>query len=355
MLFLEVFKKLVPYLKYLVFGGAIVFLLFLWHSKSNQLSQLQQALDLYHRQMSGQLTDAEKKLESANNALGVAQSKMMEQSTLASAYKKENIQTSAEFEQFKKQYKLQLESYQRTIAQLQEQINSKNSTVITTNNPRTATDPPPDEQFDHAIDPKKEKLSYDWKSGDGRFELYDSDIFVANTTKTFTLSQHFRVTGEIYEERIGFLRTQRLTLEEVVVDGKNSDGSVRYKVVGMAKVVDSKFNYTVASPDTWVPHKGIIGLWGVISGNLGFNNGLNPRFLLGTGLEVLQWKGIGLGAQLYFDTSVWKDSGFGIDLAYRPTIKNTRLNIALDVGLATQFRQAFQSYIPMVGIKLYLW
>lgn len=353
--FINILKKIAPFAKYMVFGTIIIVLLLMWRSKSNQLSKLDQELQLYKRQMSGQLTDKEKALEQGNDALGVAQSKLMEQSNLAKAFEQENIQTSAAFEDFKKKYQLELESYQRTIAQLQEQVKNKNSTVVTVNNPRESTDAPPDKQFDHIIDPNKEKISYDWKSGDGRFELSDPDIFVADSLKTFTLNQNFRVTGEVYREKVGFLKTERLTLEEVVPDGKNSDGTVKYKVIGTAKVVDAKFNYTEKAPNSWVPHKGVFGLWGVVSANFALNNGLNPRFLLGTGLEFLNWKGLGLGTQLYLDTSTWKDSGFGIDLAYRPTIKGAQLNIAIDVGLATQFRQPFQSYIPIIGLKFYLW
>jgi uncharacterized protein YeaO (DUF488 family) len=353
--FFEILKKLAPYLKYIVFGAAIVVLLMLWHSKSNLASKLDQELQLYKRQMAGQLTAKEQELEQEHLNLGLAESKLMEQKDLAKAFEQEKIQVSSEFAAFKKQYKIELESYQRTVASLQEQLKSKNTTVVTANNPREVTDPPPDAQFDHIIDPKKEKIAYDWKSGDGRFELDDPDIFVAGGVKTFTLNQNFRVTGEVYREKVGFLKTQRLTLEEVVPDGKNTDGSAKYKTVGTAKIVDSKFNYTEKSPDSWVPRKGVFGLWGVVSANFGLNNGLNPRFLLGTGLQFLSWKGLGLGLQLYLDTTVWQDSGFGIDLAYRPTIRTAQLNIAVSLGLATQFRQPFQSYIPMLGLKFYLW
>lgn len=354
-MFLEILKKVVPYLKYVVFATVVIILLLGWRSKSNQLSKLDQEMQLYKRQMAGQLTEKEKKLEEANDALGVAQSKLMEQQDLAKAYAEEHIKTSADFEKFKKEYKLELESYQRSVAQLQEQLKTKNSTVVTVDNSRLPTDPVPDQQFRRLIDPTKDKIAYNWKSGDGRFELEDPDIFIANSVKTFTQNQNFRVTGEIYRERAGFLKTQRLVIEEVIPDGSNPDGTPKYKTIGTAKVVDSKFNYTEKSPDSLVPRKGVFGLWGVVSANFALNNGLNPRFLLGTGIEFLNWRGLGLGLQLYLDTNVWQDSGFGINLAYRPTINGIQLNLAIDVGLATQFKQPFQSYIPFVGLQFYLW
>lgn len=351
---LSILKKIAPFTKYIVFGAVIIVMFVVLKHKNDSLSQLDQELQLYKRQIAGQLTDKEKALEAANDSLGIAQSKLMTQNDLIKAYEAEKIKTNADFEKFKKQYQLELDSYQDTIAQLQQQVHGGTTTIANGGQPRLPTDPKPDAQFDKPIDPRVSRLGYDWKSADGRFELQDPDVFSSNN-ETFKLQQNFRIVGEIYKEKTGFLKTERLSLEEVLPDGKNPDGTVKYKTIASAKIVDSKFNYTEAAPNTWVPHKGVFGLWGVVSANLGLDNGLNPHFLLGTGLEFLQWKGLGVGVQTYLDTNAWKDSGFGVDLAYRPTIKGAQLNIAIDIGLATQFRQPFQSYIPIVGLKFYLW
>jgi len=351
--FIEAIKKIAPYFKYIVFGTAIVALLFIWKSKSNQLTQLEQAMALYKRQMSGQLTDKEKELQSAHIELGLSASKLMEQKALARAFEQDKIKTSAEFETFKKKHNLELESYQKTIASLKQQING-GTTVVSGGEPRLPGDPRPDPQFNKPIDPQVSKLAYDWKSEDGRFELQDPDVFVHNN-ETFKLQQNFRITGEVYREKAGFLKTQRLTVEEVLPDGTNPDGTVKYKTVASANVVDSHFNYTERAPDSWVPKKSVFGVWGIISGSFSLNNGLNPRFMLGTGIEFLQWRGLGVGLQLYFDTSQWKESGFGVSLSYRPTIKGTKLNLGVNIGIATQFQQPFQSYIPILGLNFYLW
>lgn len=352
--FFTILKKIAPYLKYVVFGAAIVILLFMWKAKSDQLSKLDAAMQLYKRQMSGQLTEKEQQFQQANLDLGVAQSKLLKQDDLVKSFEAEKIKTTAEFEAFKKKYQVELESYQKTIAKLEQQLHGGVTTVINGGEPRQPGDPAPDKQFDKPIDPRTSKLAYDWKSTDGRFELSDPDVFSSNN-EMFKLKQNFRITGEVYREKAGFLKTQRLTVEEVLPDGKNPDGTVKYKTVAQAQIVESKFNYTENAPDSWVPRKGVFGVWGVVSANFALNNGLNPRFLLGTGLEFINWKGLGLGVQLYLDATVWQDSGFGIDLAYRPTIKGATLNIAIDIGLATQFRQPFTSYIPMLGLKFYLW
>lgn len=339
--FLLILKKLLPYLKYIIFALAVAILLFLWISKSRQFTKLDQEMQLYKRQLSGQLTDKEKQLQAANEALGISQSKFMEQKDLIKAFQEENLKVNADFEKFKKQYNIELDSYHRTVASLKEQLKTKGTTTVVVNQP---TEPG-----------SKEKISYNWKSGDGRFELTDPDIFSPTVEKTFTLNQNFKIIGEVYREKAGFLKIQKLTIDEVIIDGKNTDGSVKYKTIGTAKIIESHFNYTERAPDSWIPKKGVFGLWGVVTANFGFNNGLNPRFLLGTGLEFLQWRGLGIGLQLYLDVNQWQDSGFGVHLSYRPTIKATQLNIGVNLGLATQFKAPFQSYIPMIGLEFFLW
>lgn len=351
----SLYTKIAPFLKYIVFAAISGLFLFLWLDNRGNLTKSQKELELYQRQVSGQLSVKEHQLEEANDALGIAQSKLQDQSDLLKSYQEENIKVNADLEKFKKTYNVQLESYQRTIASLQEQLSNRDSTVVTLNNPRLPTDPKPDMQFDHLIDPAKEKVSYAWQSGDDRFSLYDPDIFVSNTVKTFKLNQSFRVTGEIYKEKNGFLKTQRLTLEEVIPNGQNKDGTTQYKTVGTAKLVDSKFNYSEQSPDAFWPKKGIFGIWPVISVGAGLDNGLVPHLMIGTGLEFISWKGLGLGTAVYLDTNTFQDSSFAVQLSYRPTIIGHQLNVGGVLGVGTQFRAPFQSMVGMTGVQLYLW
>jgi hypothetical protein len=353
--FLLLLKKIAPYLKYIAYAAIVLVLLFMWHSKSNLADKTAQDYELYKRQMSGQLLEKEKQLEAANYNLGVAQSKFMTQDALDKQHALEDMQKDAAFEKFKKDQNLEIESYQLTIGQLQEQLKNKGTTAVTVNNPREKTDPQPDEQFDHLIDPKKEKLSYDWKSGDGRFELFDSDIFVSDTVKTFTLNQSFRISGEIYRQKVGFLKTERLLLEEVVISGKDKNGSPQYKMVGQAKIVDSHFNYTEEPPVPFYPHKGYFGIWPTISANLGLADGLNPHFLVGLGVDWINYKGLGSGVNIYVDTTTIQQSAFGINVSYRPTILGHQLNVGLSVGIATEFLHPFQSWTIVGGLPFYLW
>lgn len=349
--FLKILKAIAPYIKYVIFVAAIIVLLFLWRSTANSKDKI---MELYQRQMIGQLTAKEIELQQANLALGLSQSKLMEQSDLAKAFERDGLKTTAEFEKFKKAHKIELESYQRTIARLEQQMEN-GVTIVNGTEVRLPTDPKPDDKFDKPIDPAITKLAYNWKSGDGRAELNDPDVFTPNN-EVFKLRQSFRVTGETYRERAGFLKTNKLSLEEVVEDGKNSDGTPKYKVVNTAQIVDSKFNYTERAPDSWIPKKGVAGVWGIVSANFGLYNGVSPRFLLGTGVQFLNIKGFGVASQIFIDTTVIKDTGIGLTLLYRPTIKNTQLNLGINISAHTPFNGNIgRAWTPSIGIQFHLW
>lgn len=354
-IFLNLLKNIIPYLKYIVFAIVVIILFFMLHNKNSKLSELDQNLKLYQRQASGQLTEKEALLEAANSSLGISQSKLMEQKDIVASFNKENIKLSSDFENFKKKNNLILEAYQHNIAQIEQQLKNVGATIITVGTQRNINDPKPDSQFNSFVNPAKEKLVYSWDSGDGRFKLTDADIFSSASEKTFIAKQVFRVDGEIYKEKTGFLKTQRLSLEEIVEDGKNIDGTIKYKVVNTAKIIDSKFNYSEAAPDTFFPHKGVIGIWPTLSVGLSLANGLNPHLVVGTGIDWISYKGIGTGVNAYIDTTVINQSSFGVDITYRPTILQHQLNVGAFVGIATEFVKPFNSYDVIGGVKVYIW
>ena len=348
---LTTLKGLLKYWKELILIPVLVFLVFLVYHKHKQLTAAQQELATYKRQVDGQLTQKEQQLEDANSSLGIAKSQFLQEQDLVKALQEDGIKTSAALEAYEKKYDLEVDSASKTIAILQEQLKGKSTTTITD----PTTPPTHDPQFSHLIDPSKDVLSYKWNSGDGRFALTDDNIFNSNSNKTFKLSQSFRITAQVLREKAGFLKTEALTMEEVVEDGKNADGSVKYKVVGDAKVVDSEFKYSERPPTDLHAKKGMFGLWGTISGNLGLINGTQPHFLLGTGLNFIQWQGLGLGVNLYLDTKTYQTSSFGIAATYRPTIKGTELNFALNAGIATEFIAPFATYTPILGVSFFAW
>lgn len=350
--FIDILKKIAPYIKYILFVITTIILIFLLLSKTTSLTKSQKELDLYKRQISGQLTTAEQNLESANTNLNISQSKLLSEADLLKAAQSDGITSAKALDDFKSQYQLQLQSYQKTIAQLKESNHGGTTSVSVV--ARNLIDPRP-ASTPTLIDSSKDIVPYIWKSLDGRFELDDPDIFIANN-EIFKSNQNFRVVGQVFKQKSGFLETQHLTLEEVIVDGKNYDGTTKYTTIGTATIVDSTFKYSEDSPDTFWPHKGYFGVWPVISANFALNNNiLNPRFMLGTGLDFLSIKGFGIGIQAYLDTSIWQESGFGVSADYRPSIGSHQLNIAVNIGIATQFKAPFQSIIPMAGISFLLW
>lgn len=348
-MFLTILKKIFPYTQYILMGIAVCLLGALYFNKRTEATAANKALAEYKRQVAGQLTTKEQDLEKENDVLGVAQSKLLEQSDLLKSYQEENIKTSQAFEDYKKKYDLQLTEYNRTIAQLQEQIKGITQTQV--ENRGTGDTQPTTPQI---IDTSKQKIAYSWTSGDGRFSLLDPDIFTLNN-ETFKLDQSFRITGEVYEEKVGFLKTERLTLEEVIPDGKNADGSIKYKTVGNAKIVENNFKYSQKSPASFFPKKGCFGLWPTISADLGLRNGIKPTFLIGTGITWVNYKGLGSGLNIYFDTLAIKSSAIGIDLSYRPSILGHQLNVAFNVGIATQFQQMFNSFDIIAGTTFFIW
>lgn len=348
---LTTIKNLLKYWKALIFVPVLVLLVVLVAYKHKQLTEAQQQLATYKRQVSGQLTQKEQQLEDANSSLGIAKSQFLQEQDLVKALQEDGVKNSAALEAYEKKFGLELDSYSKTIAILQEQLKGKSTTTISD----PTTPPAHDPQFNHLIDPAKDVLSYKWNSGDGRLALTDDNIFSSASNKQFSLSQSFRITAQVLREKVGFLKTETLTMEEVVQDGKNSDGSIKYKVVGNAKIVDSEFKYSEKPPTDLHAKKGVFGLWGTISGNLGLINGTTPHFLLGTGLTFIQWQGLGLGVNLYLDTKTYQTSSFGLAATYRPTIKGTELNLAISAGIATEFVAPFATYVPTIGIQLFVW
>lgn len=350
---LDFLKKLFSYSKYVVFVlllAAVGTLLTLWLLKARQANQLEQAMETYKRQLSGQLTEKEQELQAAHLQLGIAQSKLLTQEALTEQYKREKFKTSEEFEQFKKKHNIEIESFHKTIAKLEQQIKNGTTVVVVepgNNTPRT----------DGLIDPKKDKLRYNWKSNDGRFELDDQDVFTPNN-ETFKLKQTFRIVGEVYREKVGFLKTSKLSIEEVVIDGKNSDGTPKYKTVGEAQVVESSFKYTERAPDYFMPRTRWYGAWGLVGAHLSVHNLEVQRFLVSTGVRFLQWPkvGLGLNTQLFIDTGDVKESGWGLGIDYRPVIKETQLNVGLGFSVHTPFNSNFgREYFYNFGLLFYLW
>ena len=225
-------------------------------------------LQKYKRQMSGQLDASERLLQSANASLGLSQSKLVKAEELLDT-------ETAEFDKFRKEHRLIIKSRDRTIASLKQEAEGT-ATVIE----------------------KDGIISYSWKDRHNRFSLTDDNIFVAGD-EVFVAKQTFRITGSVWRQKDGFLKTRKLVLEEVY---KDSSGA--YTALGTANIVESKFNYTEEAPaePPWIDLK------------LRARLSLDTGWAVGAGLEVIELFGIGLGVSVRAPVLELNKSSVALDI-----------------------------------------
>jgi len=87
-------------------------------------------LEVYNRQLSGDLNELEEQLQGAHYELGVSKSKLVTQKELAKRLKKDNEEVDEEFEKLKKEHSLIVKKRDRTIAGLKQQLEGGVTEVI---------------------------------------------------------------------------------------------------------------------------------------------------------------------------------------------------------------------------------
>ena len=312
----------------------------LWLKKTMNTND---ALNTYNRQLQGQLSDKEKELQSAHLDIGVAQSNFMTQKALTDKLAKEKSDVSAAFDAFVKKNGLVIESYQRTIAELNQTIQGGTSHT--------------DASTDIACKNVKDcKISYEWRDKYNRFHLIVSDIWVPDT-ETFTSTQHFKVMGKIYKQSNGYLKVASISLKEMyVVDGSTD----LQEVPGSEMKIDSSdFSYSESPPDThdstW---RDLFRLRAIMMGSVtALSSGSQDRGLLtlGSGLEWFSYKGFGISNGLAFDFKDIKHLSPFLGLEYNPTLWNTELNLGIGTSIGTPFVGGFfKGWIWTINLIFYL-
>ncbi|KFA87950.1 hypothetical protein [Archangium violaceum] len=196
-----------------------------WHAPSSAT---------YARQLNGQLTPEEKQLEAQNTLLGTAQSQLESQKALEAQYKAQLSEKDAAFEKFRQEHALRIQSLTDDVESLQQQVRqgrgrAAETTVVPT--PGTPNTPA-----------QRPAITYDYSDTDGRFHLYDPDIWVEGN-ETLDVKQLFHLKGEVFAQENGSLMTERLQLSEVV---KAVDGS--YREVAQATLAEAHFDYVNPPP-----------------------------------------------------------------------------------------------------------
>lgn len=285
---------------------------------SYRTSQFNAQLDTYKRQLTGQLSDKEREIQTLNTELGLSQSQLVTQKELNKKLAADKDMINAEFEKFKKEHDLIIKSKDETIAQLRQQISGGQTNI----------------DISDCVLPKDCVISYEWQDTYKRFQLKDADIFIKDN-EIFNSSQIFVIKGEIYKQKNGFLETRRVQLNEVYKVIENDKEVYRPIPESKIDILDASFVYT-DSPDTDLNSR-LFTLR--FFGGAGYN--FNNIGVLG-GLEILHWKNFGLNSSTFFDTDSIKNSQGGLGIDYNLKIFNVPLNIAPGISIRTSFNNIFK-------------
>ena len=223
------------------------------------------------RQLQGQLSDQERELQKANTSLGLAQSKLVS----AEELNKQLGKQSKEFKAFRKKHSLIIKSRDKTIASLSQKITEGTTTVID----------------------RDDVIEYMWQDIHERFKLIDTDIFTPDN-EIFTAKQIFMVSGEIYKERNGELKTRKLLIKEVYIEGN------RHIDLGEADIISSHFTYTPdVKAESWLD-----------AFKLRLRLSADSALGLGFGAELLEIRHIGIGASVRVPLLKMNEAAVGLDL-----------------------------------------
>lgn len=339
--------------KYLLWALIVAGIVVALQLRSCQKSE-NDRMQIYNRQLQGQLSDMERELQDGNSDLDVMKSELMSQEKLYERIKSQKEEVDKDFDNFKKRHNLQIKSMDKTIASLKQKINGGNTNVIVKpipNNESVSCDNTSScNLFDCSLVNNYCSIAYEWEDNLGRFKLKDPSIFNKND-EIFTTNQLFKVYGEIYEEKNGSLQIRRLVLREVYL----SNGKYKSIENGEAKIIESKFEYHNPPPDpnlksSW---KDLFKLRviALASINIFPDSGLT-RF--GVGLEFFNWSGLGINTHTLFSFQDVKKIAQHVGISYSPKLKNLDLNVAIGVSVGTPFANLFRDYSVNAALIFYL-
>lgn len=293
---------------------------------------------------SDQLTSKDEEIQKLNTDLGISESKILKESELNKKFKSELENFNREFGNIIDEYNLRLQSRDKTIANLNNKIKGGTTTVII-NETNTVPEQP-------------QSISYEWTNSDGRFKLTDPDIFIFNNEE-FSAKQHISILGHILYGKDGQLQIRKVELREVIPDGIDKSGKVKYKNVGTStiKLVDSQFEYTNNLPTQEKHLLDIFNLRLLVSYDTQLTPGLGLEFAnIGNFVDYLN---IGINTKVSTDlTNPFGGSlnssrvGIGFNYKFIPPLLDT--NLAIGVGLSTPFNDFGSKFILTADAILYI-
>ncbi len=313
--------------------------LFVFQSYRCGKSNGNEALDIYKRQLSGQLTEKERELESAHHELGVLKSELVSRDELEKRLQKDKEELDQAFEAFKRQHGLIIASRDKEIAELKQHISDGKVDVVVGSQEDTCL----------AENLRKCNISYKWQDVYGRFKLTDDNIF--DSKAEFTAHQIFKVYGEVWSQSDGSLQTRRVVLREV---HRKDDGTYEDIPDAKAEIVESSFEYhnppALQTEWSW---RQLFTLRPIVMGHMNFYPYINTE--LGAGIEILNIYGVGLNSTTYFNFTNPELIGQSLGLSYSPTFFDRPLNFGVGISVGTPFLQFGQAWSAKASLLFYLY
>ncbi|WP_434384530.1 hypothetical protein [Melittangium boletus] len=265
----------------------------------------------YQRQLRGDLTAQEQRMQALNTELGLARSQLVSQGDLDRKYQAALQDKDKAFEAFRQEQALVLQSVSDARFQLQQRLQT-GSEVAQASAPMAS--PPP-------------VISYQYTDKEGRFSLRDPNIWVEGDERV-DFHQSFRVEGTVLAQADGSLMTERVQLFEVAPQG---DGQGPSRTLASARMVDAHFTYAHAplrepSRANW--------RWGPgWSATVGTSFRPDSPLRAGVSANLVRWSAVGLSAGVSSDFRALQGSGGDLLLSYAPSLHGRALGVSLGGGV----------------------
>ena len=311
---------------------------YIYHQQ--QMLKLQKAQSEYERQLKGQLSDDERKIEEANTELGLAQAKLVSQGDLEKDYKAQLDAKDKALEAFRKEHNLQIKSLTDEIYALNHVTHGGTThtepsvPLNPTTNPVAATQP--------ATQPG---IAYTYEDPYKRVFLHDPDIFIPGNEE-LRLTQSFRIQIKVFQQKNGQLQAQQTTLTEVV---KQPDGT--YKPLGDANLVDANFTY---SPSTLPPTPAKKGVDLSVMATIGSTFVADSPLAFGGSVNIIRYNAWGIAAGIISDFQSRAGTSPDVFLTYRPHIAGRDTNFMIGAGAAFPLGGTYR-VVPTANLSFVVW
>jgi F0F1-type ATP synthase membrane subunit b/b' len=297
-------------------------------------------LETYERQLKGELTDAEQELQEANEQLQTLRAELIREKELADLAKADLADDYyKKVQNLRRKYNMELDSYSRTIARLEQEIEGMGETTVEVDSSDTtktkidicAEDMPPI------------KYTYTLPQGDiKRFHLTDPDI-CEKGDENLTINQTFSMQMVIQQQEDGFLKTQQVWLNEI--------DPITKEVIAEAELdLDAcDFKYRAKPPELPVEP---------LDWRLMWFNFLNPNILVsydtekcpGVGLELLRIWRLGANVRYNHDVDDSDDSRLSSGLVYHIGWGAVETNVGVGGSVSTPISDMGGKWIGTVEV-----